>query len=185
MRMTLAVLILILLPAAVPEAAEATSPDERFRWTFDRFVGEDWLFHIELYDAAGEVTFSGTDVRRFRYGIGGVFLIENVYRLEDEVHVGLQLIGLDRQAGTIHLSTFFQWQPTALADVVGRFTEAGGIEGTSTAELPDGTAVSERFQCEWVDDRWTCSSFVIEADGAERLSNRNYYCRRSDPDCGK
>ena len=175
---------LILAAGAASAQSPPSSPDEQFRSAFDRFVGEDWLFYIELFGADGEVTFSGVDIRRFEYGIGGVFLIENVYRMEDEAHIGIQLIGLDRQAGTVHLSTFFPWQPTALAEVTGRFTESGGISGQSKARLLDGTEVNGRFACEWLDGRWTCSSHIIEPDGTERIADRNYYCRRSDPDCG-
>ena len=185
MRACIVFLFALAFPIAFADSEEgAISADQQFHSTFDRLVGEDWLFHIDLIDAAGEVIYSSVDVRRFEYGIGGAFLIENAYRLEDGVHAGIQLIGLNRQDRTIHLSTFFQWKATALADVVAHFSETGGVKGTSTAMLPDGSLVKERFECEWVDDRWTCASFRIEEDGSERISNRNYYCRRSDPDCG-
>ena len=163
--------------------AEELTTDEMFRSVFDRFIGDEWLFHIEMYDAEGNVSFSGVDVRRFEYGIGGAFLIENVYRPEDDAHIGIQLIGLDRQSGTIHLSTFFPWQATALADVSGRFTDSGGVEGRSAATLPDGTKINGRFSCEWQDDRWACESFLKSPDGGERRGDRNFYCRRSAPDC--
>ena len=185
MKNLLIAILAPLLAAASPVNAEtpSASPDEQFRSAFDRFVGEDWLFYIELFGADGELTFSGVDIRRFEYGIGGAFLIENVYRMEDEAHIGIQLIGLDRQAGTIHLSTFFPWQSTALADVTGSFTESGGVSGGSRARLADGTEINGRFSCDWIDERWTCSSHVIEPDGTQRIADRNYYCRRSEPDC--
>ena len=164
-------------------AAEELTPDETFRSVFDPFIGEDWLFHIEMYGPDGNVTFSGVDIRRFQYGVGGVFLIENVYRPDDEAHIGIQLIGLNGQVGTIHLSTFFPWKPTALANVTGHFSDAGGVEGTSAAELPDGSVINGRFSCEWLDGRWTCESYVVNPDGSERINDRNYYCRRSDADC--
>ena len=174
---------LTLLIASSTAIGEQSPADERFRSVFDPFVGDEWLFHIEMYDAEGNVSFAGVDVRRFEYGVGGTFLIESVFRPEDDAHIGIQLIGLDRQAGTIHLSTFFPWQATALADVSGRFTDSGGVEGKSTATLPDGTSISGRFACEWQDDRWTCESFVKTPGGGERRGDRNYYCRRSAPDC--
>lgn len=164
-------------------SAEEITPDVTFRSVFDPFIGDDWLFHIEMYGPDGNVTFSGVDVRRFQYGVGGAFLIENVYRPEDEAHIGIQLIGLDRQNGTIHLSTFFPWKPTALARVSGSITDAGGVEGTSAAEMPDGSVINGRFSCQWLESRWTCESFVVNPDGSERISDRNHYCRRSEPDC--
>ena len=163
--------------------AQNVSPDEIFRSVFDPFIGDDWLFHIEMYDADGQVTFSGVDLRRFQYGVAGAFLIENVYRPEDEAHIGLQLVGLDRQSGAIHLSTFFPWKPTALASVTARFSDESGVEGTSAAEMPDGSAIYGRFSCKWLERRWTCESFVVQPDGSERISDRNYYCRRSEPTC--
>ncbi len=183
MKTALTLIVAALFATETPGTTQPASPDDRFHATFDRFIGEDWLFFIDLYDADGNVTYSSVDIRRFEYGIGGAFLIEDAYRMEDEVHLGIQLIGLDKQAGNIHLSTFFQWQPTALAEVSGQFTESGGVQGRSSARLPDGTNVNERFECEWLDDRWTCASYRIEADGSESISNRNYYCRRSDPEC--
>ena len=180
-RLTL--LPLAMLAFAYSAIAQDTSADEAFHSVFDRFVGEEWLFHIEMYDADGNVSFSGVDVRRFQFGVGGTFLIENVYRTEDDAHIGIQLIGLNRQNGTIHLSTFFPWQATALAEVSGRFTGTDGIEGESSATLPDGTQLAGRFACQWLDGRWTCESFIKLPDGSERRGDRNFYCRRSDPDC--
>ncbi len=119
MRVNVLLLLAFVFPIAFAEPEQdAVSADQQFHSTFDRLVGEDWLFHIELINADGEVTYSSVDVRRFEYGIGGAFLIENAYRLEDGAHAGIQLIGLNRRDRTLHLSTFFQWKPTALAEVV-------------------------------------------------------------------
>ena len=174
---------IVMLATMSGASAQSVTPDEVFRSVFDPFIGDDWLFHIEMYGADGQVTFSGVDLRRFQYGVGGAFLIENVHRLEDEAHIGLQLVGLDRESGTIHLSTFFPWKPTALASVTGRFSGDSGVEGTSAAEMPDGSVIKGRFSCRWHERRWTCESFVAQSDGSERISDRNYYCRRSDPTC--
>ena len=177
-------LVSFALLTGVAQADDSVSAQDQFHTTFDRFIGEDWLFHIELFDAEENLTFKGVDIRRFEFGVGGTFVIENVYRMEDEAHIGIQLIGFNRQAGSIHLSTFFPWQATALADTEARFID-GGVEGTSHALLPDGSEVNARFACSWINDRWTCESRVINPDGSERLGDRNYYCRRSDPGCSE
>ena len=181
------------MPAAILTSMLAFSPFalaqddhpglDAFQQFFSPFPGHEWLYHTKMTSPDGATIYEGTDVRRYRSGMRGRFVIEDVYSIEDdgsETHVAVQLMGFDVNSGEIRLSAFWPWQAALLGDVTAEIGTGDHGETFLTGNarpLGKENFVIE-FGCGFVDeDIYVCRSMTY--DGAIAYeSNVETYTRR-------
>ena len=162
------------------------TPEEntrQFHEFFAPFMEGDWNYCTHMTDLNGKTLFEGTDVRRFAFGVRKQFVIENVYAEEEGelVHAGLQLIGLNADAGTLHMAAFWPWQATQLGDVEGKLAkQRDGHAGISGVAVPAGQEFPKRrFDCSYLPgDEFHCTTVTTNADGRSYVSNKEVFSRR-------
>ena len=167
-------------------AVSDDDPAVRFNGFTAPLLGKAWTAHVVMKGPDGTVGFDGHDVRKFRRGIGGRFLIEEAYREEADgslTHIGLMASGLDGKTGTVHVASFWPWQATALPSASGRLMT--GTEGqaklvlSSTLEPADAPAQHHETSCGFENtDVFVCVTMSRAGDGDAFESMRATYTPR-------
>ncbi len=166
-------------------AQDIDAATKKFHDFFAPFLGGDWNYHTHMTDAQGDTVYEGTDIRRYRPGVRGRFVIENVFAESDTgelTHIGIQMIGLDADTGNIHISAFWPWQATMLGDVVATIgKQADGSNGISGIARAVGQTFPElRFNCSYLDnDELHCRTITTTEDGKSFQSNVETFTRRN------
>ena len=169
-----------------PASAFAQTPEEntrQFHDFFAPFMQGDWNYSTQMTDQNGKTLFEGTDVRRYKFGVRGNFVIEDVYAEEDGalVHTGLQLIGLNAETGTLHMAAYWPWQATKIGDVDAEFvTQKDGNKGISGIARPAGQKFPRlNFDCSYLpDNRFHCTTLTTNEDGQSYISNQEIFSPR-------
>lgn len=177
---------LLLLICVSNVLAQENSSRKDFDQFKKLFVGGEWSYRAKMTNAAGEVTFEGSDVRTFTSGMRGNYLIENVFNLEggERIHVAIQLAGFDRNTGLVHLSQFWPWQATKLGDVTARLhTQADGLLrliGTARPADQDHPVID--INCGFTTkNRYECVAMSTNEGDVTYQSNHEIFERRSPP----
>ena len=168
----------------IVSAQETTPSEQAFRDFFATFVASEWDYHTRMTGPDGETRYETTDIRTYRFGMRNRFVIEDVYASDDggdRILSGVQLIGLDAESGTLHISQFWPWQPTLLGDVTARIEAAGGgrpgIVGVARPAGQDHPTYN--FECEFQsDDVFRCVTEATPETGERYRSNVETFTRR-------
>jgi hypothetical protein len=177
-------MIALLLTLLVGSSASAAEDSDLFHRFADQFVGSDWDYHTRMMSAAKDVTFDGSDIRSFRYGMRGNFLIADVYAEENgqRTHVAVELAGWDRQQERLQLAQYWPWQASRLGDVRAKLrVQSSGAIGLNATARPAGQDFPRLdIACEMLDaDTYRCETQTTTKSGETFLSNVETSRRRA------
>ena len=156
---------------ASPAASQAPAGQARFLDFFRPLVGT-WPVHVLDVDAAGKVEYETTQLRDFRFTIGGTFVRETAIIRSAEgrqVEVGIHMWGYDRTTDRVLFHGFWNRTGERLSYGPHRIEgngQAARLVGTMTTTEPDGTTVTMPSQLERKGDKLVWTTIGTRPDGS-------------------
>ena len=145
---------------------------ERFAEFFKPLVGT-WPVHILDRDQDGKVEYEATQLRDFRFTIGGAYVREMAIVRDSkgrQMESGMQLYGYDPKADRVLIHGFWGNSADRFVFVPARLVGDGAatkLVGRMTVTHPDGRTVSSESEMAWDSpERFVWRTYSKKADGS-------------------
>lgn len=180
--LALAATIFAAQPATGQAPSESRPPAPNPFAEFFRPLIGTWPVHIIDRDAQGNVEYETTQLRDFRFAVGGGFVRETAIVRDGagrQLEVGFHLYGHERAGNRVLLHGFWGNSADRFLLVDGRIEGQGRetrMVGTMAVSHPDGRVVRSRSEMGWESaDRFFWRTYSERADGTSYLDEELVY----------